>query len=211
MGKPQKIFTVTLWGALVLAMVAVIGAGVAERWRSKPVDLPILYDAPAFSLIDQNGQPFTDQHLAGHPWIADFIYTQCAGPCPLMTSQMAGLQNAIHDPAVRFISISVDPTHDTPAVLKDYARKFGAQEPRWTFLTSSSPQDVYAVANGLRLSAQPADANNPPMHAQYFLLIDGNRRVRGIYHMDDPESMRKLARDADDLAADPTAGKATEK
>lgn len=208
MGKAQKIFMVTLWGALVLAMVAVIGAGVADRWRRKPVDLPVIFPAPAFSLTDQDGKPFTDKQLAGRPWISDFVFTQCAGPCPLMTSAMARLQTAVHDSSVRFVTVSVDPTHDTPAVLKAYGAKFGAKQPRWCFLTTSKPEDIYALANGLHLSAQPATAQDPPMHAEYFLLIDGQRQVRGIYHMDDPESMKKLARDADLLAADSAAGKA---
>jgi len=208
MGQAQKILTVTLWGVLVLVMVAVIGAGAWDRWRKPAEELPILYDAPPFALTDQDAKPFTDKQLAGHVWVADFIYTHCAGPCPLMTAEMAKLQKAIGDPGIRFTSFSVDPIHDTPGVLKDYAATFGAKEPRWTFLTSANPADIYTVANGMKLSAVPADAENPPIHAQQFLLIDPDRRVRGIYHIQDPDSMRKLARDAQSLAEESLTGKA---
>jgi protein SCO1/2 len=121
MGRSQKILTVTLWGVLVLAMVAVIGAGVLDKVRkvSKPAEpLPILFMVPSFTLTDQNAQPFGDKQLAGHVWIADFIFTQCAGPCPLMTMAMSKLQKSIPDKSVRLVTITADPIHDTPAVLK---------------------------------------------------------------------------------------------
>jgi cytochrome oxidase Cu insertion factor (SCO1/SenC/PrrC family) len=203
MGRSQKILTVTLWGMLVLAMVAVIGAGVLEKVRpaSKPADpLPVLYAAPSFTLTDQNGQPFRDKQLAGHVWIADFIFTQCAGPCPQMTMEMSRLQKSIPDKSVRLVTITADPAHDTPAVLKEYGRLRGADESRWTFLTSARAADIYAVANGLKLSALPADANNPIIHASQFLLVDAQNRVRGIYHVNDPASMARLAGDAAALA-----------
>jgi protein SCO1/2 len=210
MGRTQKILTVTLWGILVLAMVAAIGAGVADRMHKMPplppaAALDVLFDAPAFSLTDQNAKPASSQDLRGHVWIADFIFTQCASICPLMTQQMAQLQHSIPDSSVRMVSFSVDPTHDTPEVLKQYAKTRGADESRWFFLTSSKVEYLNAVANGFHMGVIPAGPDHPLEHAPQFLLIDAQQHVRGIYHANDPDSMQKLVRDAQFLAAE--AGK----
>lgn len=202
MSKGQKIVTVALWAVLVLVMVAVIGAGAWDRLRTNEKPLPVYWPAPPFSLIDQNEKPVTDQSLRGHPYVAEFIFTQCAGPCPLMTAKMARLQKTIRNPAVKLISFDVDPDHDTPAVLKDYAAKFNADGNRWHFLTGK-PEAIYAVAYGMRLAAKPADGTNPILHATQFLLIDGDGQIRGTYNTGEhagPDTMDRLAHDADQLA-----------
>src|SRR3989338_141182 len=66
----------------------------------------------------------------GAPWIADFIFTRCQGPCPILSARMAELQRQIPE-AVRLVSFTVDPGYDTPAVLEAYARRFGASSRRW--------------------------------------------------------------------------------
>jgi cytochrome oxidase Cu insertion factor (SCO1/SenC/PrrC family) len=79
--------------------------------------LPLLWNAPEFLLTDQRGKPVNKAALAGHVWIADFIFTKCTTVCPLITAKMALLQRQIADPSVRFVSFSVDPEHDTEAAL----------------------------------------------------------------------------------------------
>src|SRR6188508_629931 len=103
--KPiQKILTTTLWVLMVLAMVSVIGAqwfrGQARR------DLPVLAPVPAFDMIDQDGKKVSAADLKGKPWIADFVFTHCAGPCPTMTVQMATMQRTIAAPDLQYISFS---------------------------------------------------------------------------------------------------------
>ena len=206
-----------LWVLMVLVMVSVIGAGL---WRHGAAgraadqaaagaagapavaeeDLSPLPDAPAFSLIDQNNRPVTLQTLSGRPWIADLIFTHCAGPCPTMTRKMASLQKSLASANVRFVSFSVDPKQDTPAVLKQYAQMFGADESRWMFLTGDEGV-VFATARGMLLGAKPAEANEPIVHSTKFVLVDAAGKIRKYYSSDDDAEMSALVNDAAALAA----------
>ena len=88
--------------------------------------LPVYNQVPQFNLTDSSGQPFHSKSLNGKVWIADFIYTNCPGPCPRMTSQMHGVERKIKgDDDVRIVSFSVDPARDSPPVLNDFAHRFG--------------------------------------------------------------------------------------
>src|SRR5437016_1253949 len=90
---------------------------------------------PSFQLTNQNGQPFGSPQLAGKIWIADFIYTMCPGPCPMISTRMSDLQKPLEKTDVRLVSFSVDPEKDTPDVLRGYGEKLHADPERWDFLT----------------------------------------------------------------------------
>ena len=210
MNRSQKILTAALWGLLVLIMVSVIGAGWWKNDRhdaasrsldvQPPKDDAVLFNVPAFTLTDQNNQPITDQSLRGKPWIAAFIFTNCAGPCPMMSSNMAKLQKRVPDANLRLVSFTVDPTRDTPAVLKQYAQRFGADESRWSFVTGTE-QQMQDVAKGMLMAAVPATATESIIHSTKFLLVDKDGGVRGVYSSD-AQGMDKLAADAATLAAE---------
>jgi cytochrome oxidase Cu insertion factor (SCO1/SenC/PrrC family) len=193
--KPvQKVLMSLLWALMVLIMVGVIGAGL---WRKGQRDLPVLAEVPAFELTDQNSQPVTPKLLAGKPWVADFVFTHCAGPCPVMTRKMAELQKKMM--SVQFVSFSVDPERDTPDVLKAYAATFGADESRWRFLTGSKDA-IFATARGMLITAAPADADKPILHSEKFLLVDGEGKIRKYYDSKSPEALAALKEDAASLA-----------
>lgn len=198
----QKMLTTVLWGLAMLAMVSVIGAGLwrrdeLSRGEEEPA-LDVLADVPAFSLTDQNNETVTLETLKGKPWVADFVFTRCGGPCPQMTAKMAALQETLPK-EMRFVSFSVDPEHDTPAVLKEYAKIFGADESRWHFLTGEKSA-IFAQARGMLLTAIPATENNAIIHDERFLLIDAQGRLRGAYHSKRDEEMKQLASDAKRVA-----------
>ena len=198
MDRNQKIITGVLWALLVVAMLGVIGTGLWARFRPEP--LPVLYDAPHFSLVDQEGKPFTSEDLRGKVWVADFIFTHCPGACPLMTMKMSAIQQAVPEKSVHFVSFTLDPERDTPAALKDYATRYNADPARWHFLTGDKSA-LYEAAAGLKLTAAPAGQFGPDIvHAEKFLLIDGAGRVRGVYDSKDEADMKKLAADAAALA-----------
>ena len=209
MDRKQKIITTVLWGVLVLAMLGVVGTGLWAKWRdgggpagARAEALPVLYEAPQFSLTDQDGRPFPSDRLRGKVWVADFIFTNCPGACGLMTQKMASLQQAVPDKNVEFVSFSVDPERDTPEVLKQYGQRFGADPARWHFLTGTKDA-VFATAAGLKLSAMPAGAQGPDIiHSEKFLLVDGDGRVRGAYssNSENDEDLKRLAADAAALA-----------
>jgi protein SCO1/2 len=214
MDKNQRILTTILWAAGVLCMVGVIGAGL---WRSRdgdasdaPEALPVLFDAPAFALTDQNEKPVTHETLRGTPWVAAFIFTQCAGPCPMMSQKMARLQTIVPDRRLKLVSFTVDPQRDTPAVLKEYGATLDADEARWHFLTG--PKDaMFAVAKGMNLAAGPATDDAPIFHSDLFVLIDGDGRVRGIYHSNEADALTKLATDARTLIGEGSGAPASAK
>jgi protein SCO1/2 len=224
----QKVLTTMLWGCAVLALVSVIGAnlmrdrtgggggsgsvaGAGGGGAEGEGDgaLQIVREAPAFSLVDQNDEPVTLETLKGKPFIANFIFTHCAGPCPVMTRKMLALQKSV--PAgVKLISFTVDPTQDRPDVLKEYAKIHDADNARWHFLTVADPANAsasYAVARGMLLVAQPADETNPIIHDEHFVLVDANGMIRSYYSSKDEHEMEQLKTDASKLLNDDAAGK----
>ncbi len=190
--------TTALWAALVLVMVGVV---VGQFWRPRhnPPELPTYYNVGAFSLVDENGKPFTEQDLRGRPYVADIIFTTCAGTCPIMSSKLAEVQK-LTPAGVQLVSFTVNPEFDTPAVLKEYAHRYHADESRWHFLTGSPQQMQDAAKKTLKLPASPPEAQNPIGHSDRLLLIDGAGNVRGIYDGRDDETVKRLAADASSLA-----------
>jgi protein SCO1/2 len=89
---------------------------------------------PDFDLVERSNRKVTRQELTGKVWVADFIFTTCGGICPVMTSNMRKLQDKLFAD-IRLVSFTVDPTHDTPEVLTEYANRYGANKDRWLFLT----------------------------------------------------------------------------
>src|SRR5437870_11690607 len=108
---------------------------------SRAPDIPSHYPLPEFSLTDQTGKAVTLHDLAGKVWVADFIFTNCGGTCPLMTEKMRKLQDAL-PPAVQFVSFTVDPVRDTTKILAAYAKEHAANQERWSFLTGDK-QDLF--------------------------------------------------------------------
>lgn len=152
---------------------------------------------PDFELTDQSGSVFSSAvQLHGKVWVADFIFTNCAGPCPRMGSQMRQVQTALADqPDIRLISFSVDPKRDTPNVLHAYAKRYSATPGRWFFLTGS-PETL----NNLSLNAFMLSRLNEQMdHSTRFVLVDRRGRVRKYYDSSAPEAIRDLIADARDL------------
>jgi protein SCO1/2 len=167
---------------------------------SRPADLPILGAVPEFSLKAQDARVVTRAELDGKIWIADFIFTSCAGMCPMMTGEMRRLQEKL--PAeVRLVSFSVDPAHDTPEVLAAYAARNGADLNRWVFLTGDK-QALYKLSiEGFKLAVDdtvgtPAE---PVTHSSRFALIDRAGKIRGYYGIEDADAMKRLVVDAQRL------------
>ena len=92
-----------------------------------PQTLQRHWPVPEFTLTERNGKTLTLADLRGKVWVADFFYTTCPGPCPMMTSRLSEIHQATRSfDDVRLVSISIDPVKDTPAVLQQYAAKFHA-------------------------------------------------------------------------------------
>lgn len=185
-----------LWGVLVAAL-GVVGILAVRGWkRVEPP--PVLGRVTEFGLVDQEGRAVGLGELAGRPWIADLVFTRCALSCPRMTAAMARLDRRLPRDGVRLVSVSVDPGHDTPEALAEYAARFGASE-RWRFLTGD-PEVVRALArDGFKLGVdEDPDEPDPGLaiaHSDRFVLVDAAGRVRGYYDPFDPASIGRLDRD----------------
>jgi len=151
--------------------------------------LPDLGTIPEMALVDQNGEPFDRSGLVGRTSIVDFVYTRCPAICPLLSQKMAILQDR-YDGAgddIQLVSISVDPEHDTPDVLRDYSGRYGADPSRWRFLTGDADEVNRVVVRGFRQAMgepQETPAGIDVMHSNHFVLVDRTGTIRGFYGND---------------------------
>jgi len=155
---------------------------------------------PGFQLTNQNGQPFGSAQLAGKLWIADFIYTTCPGPCPMISGRMSELQKPLEETDVRLVSFSVDPQKDTPEVLRRYAERLQAEPGRWDFLTGPKSA-IYKISHdGFKLAVSDgSDARGIPVHSTRIVLVDRHGQIRGYYDATEPEAITKLLADTNHL------------
>lgn len=206
-----------LWSFLVLVLITVaLGFWWTDR-EPPPAPPPILSEIPDFTLTDQWGETVSRADLLGAPWVADLIFTRCVLACPVMTGKMAILDRRLPGgagaeeggngatPPVRLVSISVDPEHDQPDVLADYAEGFNASD-RWLFLTGDRSEIVRVAGEGLRLGFDPNPRLTPLepgdniYHSTKFVLVDAEGRVRGYYDaMEGDDPLAELERDLSTL------------
>ena len=153
---------------------------------------------PHFQLTDQNGQSFGTEQLRGKIWIADFIYSTCPGPCPMISSRMSETQKPLRETDVHLVSFSVDPEHDTPAVLRDYASRLNAQPGRWHFLTGDKGVLYRLSINGFKLAAAE-NSEAGPIHSTRMVLVDRDGVIRGYYDATDADAVTRLLADTNHL------------
>lgn len=189
---------------IAVLTVLVLAACSHKRQPDAP-PLPVLGQLPEFALTSQQGTPFGSAELRGQVWVADFVFTRCPSICPLLTSHLRAVQERTSLP--RLVSFSVDPEHDTPAVLAAYAAKHGVDQARWTFLTGSYPAVHAIVEKGLLQhmeqvgqNADLADVN----HSPYFVIIDRELRIRAFHDMNEPGAIDRVVRDLDRLLKEQT-------
>jgi len=155
---------------------------------------------PAFELTNQDGQPFGSTQLLGKIWIADFIYTTCPGPCPMISSRMSELQKPLEKTDVRLVSFTVDPTRDTPQVLRGYAEKLQAEPGRWDFLTGPQSTIYDLSRNGFKLAiSDGSEEKGLPVHSTRLILVDRHGEIRGYYDAAEADGMTKLLADTNHL------------
>src|SRR6266403_347115 len=155
---------------------------------------------PEFLLVNQNGQNFGSAQLRGKIWIADFIYTTCPGPCPMISSRMSELQKPLEKSDVHLVSFSVDPEKDTPAVLRGYAGKLQAEPGRWDFLTGPKSAIYKLSHDGFKLAVSDgSDAQGLPVHSTRMVLVDRHGQIRGYYDATESDAITKLVADTNHL------------
>ena len=159
---------------------------ISHKFSIRP--LPIIGAVAPFTLTSQTSQPVTLADFTNHVWLADIIFTRCAGPCPRLTQQLRQVQDLLpKDSGAKLVTLTTDPEFDTPAVLKKYGEHFGADFNRWTFLTGTKSEIAAVAANSLKLSAQPVkleeqkDSADLFIHTTIFVIVDKHAQLRGFF------------------------------
>ncbi len=197
---------------VLLAMLAIVVLGAVPAvvvpilWtRDKAPPLQDLATIPAFTLVDERGQTFTEDALRGHATIVSFIFTRCDTVCPVTSMKMQRIQEKTFGvEKIKLLSISVDPTYDTPLRLTAFAQKYKAEPARWRFVTG--PADaIQQLVEGPFMSSMQTEAPRPDnipniAHAGYFMLVDSNLHIRGRYESDDIQRLDEMIRAARYLA-----------
>jgi protein SCO1/2 len=180
-----------IWAAVV---VAAVGAFAAQRLSTADAGVTTSGEygrVPSFALVDQTGKQVTDRDLHGKVWVANFVFTRCPSVCPMLTAKFQAVQKKLADVAgVRYVSISVDPEYDTPAVLNEYAQRFSADPSRWSFLTGPLAAIEKTVVKGFKIHMGKPEENaaDPTlveiMHGEHFVLVDRTGDIQGYFGAD---------------------------
>jgi protein SCO1 len=190
--NPQvRRFEFLIWIGVAITLVILLLTYLLAQLRfrqslGKP--LPVLGQVQDFRLTNQIGQPVSLADLRGRVWVADIIFTRCAGPCPRMTRQMREIQQSLPPASqARLVTLTTDADYDTPPVLRAYAEKFGADTNRWMFLTGDKRQIANLAIDSLKLTAiekKPEERLSPEdlfVHSTIFVVVDKHGRLRGVF------------------------------
>jgi protein SCO1/2 len=178
-----------IWGVL-LGIVTL--TAIRPLLRHIPEPPPVIGHVPEFALVDSSGRPFGSAQLKGQVFIVSFFFTSCRSICPAIMHGMAKLQAGLDERGIRgirLVSISVDPEHDTPEVLRAYGKDLGVKPERWALLTGD-PETIRAVVvDGFKTPLQ-RDRATPASpiaiaHTGKVVLVDGSGGIRGYYDADD--------------------------
>ena len=197
---------------LLLPLIALaISCGAPSEKTSEVAELPILGDRYVddnqdtvyhsiadFAFVNQVGDTIRKEDMAGKIYVADFFFTTCPTICPVMKKEMLRVYEQFKgEPNFRILSHSIDPSHDTQAVLKDYAEKLGVPDAAtWNFLTGDQ-EKIFEIGQTSYLTTTMADDMEPGgfLHSGAFLLVDQQGRIRGVYDGTKTEQVDRLLAD----------------
>ncbi|HTQ49555.1 MAG TPA: SCO family protein [Candidatus Acidoferrales bacterium] len=189
-GSAQRL-PLTIWigfGLFIVLLGLMYLLSLAEYGQARRKALPVLGRVADFTLTNEEGNVTTLADLTNRVWVADIIFTRCAGNCPIMSTQMKSLQDAL--PATsgaKLVTLTTDPDYDAPAILKRYGERYGADFRRWTFLTGTKSELAGLAAGSLKLGSTPVA---PPdrqsavdlfVHSTIFVVVDKQGQLRGVF------------------------------
>ena len=205
--EPSRLKKAMLWSGLLGVLLFVSIKGIEELGRAKAQShasnkeaaLTRQWEVGEFTLVDRSGRKFSSSDYRGKIWVVSFIFTSCYGQCPLMLGQMKKLQevyNAVPD--LRLVSITCDPKVDTQERLRDFAKKHGADNDRWLFLTGETDEIQRVARHCLKLvygratATQITEGSDSIIHSDRFLLIDREGWIVGFYTGTDASEVKRL-------------------
>lgn len=175
------------FGVLGLALLV----SLLQNPRLKISPLPVISRIADFTLTNQDNRITTLADLTNRVWVADIIFTSCAGPCPRLTMQMKSLEeNLPKNSGAKLVTLTTDPEHDTPEVLKKYGGRINADFSRWNFLTGTKKEIAALGSGSLKLSSQPVKLEDQKsvadlfIHSTLFVVVDKHAQMRAYFETD---------------------------
>jgi protein SCO1/2 len=156
-----------------------------------------------FELINQNGKTITQNDYKDKIYVTDFFFTSCKTICPIMTNNMAKLQDEfLNDNDIMFLSLSVTPEIDNVATLREYATNKGVIDSKWN-VTTGSKKHIYELARKSYFAVveQGDGGMQDFIHTPNFILIDTKKQIRGIYDGTKNEDIKQIIEDIKTLKA----------
>lgn len=196
---------------LLVLMAFALACSPAKKEEITNSELPILgeryvddnqdtvyHSIADFAFVNQLGDTIRKEDMAGKVYVADFFFTTCPTICPIMKKEMLRVYEQFKgDSNFRILSHTIDPTHDTQAVLRDYADKLGVPDAAtWNFLTGDQ-EKIFEIGQTSYLTTTMADELEPGgfLHSGAFLLVDQQGRIRGVYDGTKAEQVDRLLAD----------------
>ena len=170
------------------------------RWNQPKMDT-VFHTIPNWKLTDENGKEFLGQSLKGKIYVADFFFTRCGSICPKMSTELTRLQDTFFkEQEVQIASFSVDPVHDTPEMLRQYAKKYDAKTGKWHFLTGTKTQIYPLAVKGYFIPVADASEYDKAVkspdetfiHSEKLILVDKEGYIRGFYDGTDKKDVDRL-------------------
>src|SRR5256886_2554540 len=198
--RTTRLWKVTLIAIPIITLALLLWLRQVEVSALRQRTVSSYGSVPEFSLTNQDGKTFGSAQLRGKIWIADFIYTTCPGPCPMISSRMSELQKPLEKTDVHLVSFSVDPAKDTPQVLRGYAEKLQAEPGRWDFLTGPQSTIYNLSRNGFKLViSDGSEEKGMPIHSTRMILVERHGAISGYYDAAEADAATHLVSDATHL------------
>mgnify|MGYP001137369767 CR=1 FL=1 len=199
--KYAILFAILVLPGLIFLFLKTFG----ENHYDLPVENPVVagcepnledgtnHHIPAFSLVDQDSAAFTRERLRGTVHIANFFFTSCPDICLQVTAELRRVQELVDSDSYQLVSYSIDPAHDTPSVLRDYAGKYKASSTNWSFVTGDFGQLQQLARCGYYILAKRNEMDKQTfVHSDNIVLIDKEGKIRGYYSGTDRKETDRL-------------------
>ena len=186
---------------LLLVLITACGTDSEEKQIEKAkdsIDANMSEDVLSFNYTTQDDEELSNEDLKGKWWVADFVFTNCETVCIPMTSNMSSLQDkaADKDLDVQFVSFSIDPEHDTPEVLRDYAKEYKADTSNWTFLTGYDFDEIKKLSiKSFKSIAEMPKEGDQVIHGTRFYLVSPEGKVVKGYNGTDQKELDQIIKD----------------
>jgi protein SCO1/2 len=163
----------------------------------------VYHTIPDFEFYDQDSVKITLETFRDKIYVADFFFTSCPTICPVMKTQMLRVyEEFLENEEVLFLSHTIDPDYDSVPVLKEFAERLEVSSKKWHFVTGRK-EDIFRIGQNSYMVTAADDPNEPGgyLHSGHFILVDKQKRIRGLYDGTDPVQVNRLMNDLRRLLA----------